>query len=369
MQRFHLVSLAALGLSLAACGGGDGGVASAPPLPPPPVRLTSTEVVKTPLSSSDYAGLVPGSYGAIAIAYDRAESPNGTDIGAQSTRLLGASDVRLIADPATRNYTVQIALADYPASQTFDLGHQDGGRILGIIETEFANHVVKTEHYSDGSTQKIEYDVVSGSAAQPIIDTSATTAEGYYLGYSLGLKYVSWGTWSHLYMSRPTPTSYGSGQLFKERTISFVAGRRTEPGELPITGTASYDLTFGGEAVIQKDQGVSIATASLDADFASAAISATLHADADPGDSFEAGPIRGLHATGTGTIASSGDFAIPLTGTTSLYEGGPDPNDYPIDGTMQGAFFGPAAEETGGVLQLFQQGTPLYAGTFVGGRR
>jgi len=64
----------------------------------------------------------------------------------------------------------------------------------------------------------------------------------------------------------------------------------------------------------------------------------------------------GVKASGTGSIGSNADFAIPLAGTSIT----PDPEGMepdlvePVTGSISGAFFGPNAAEAGGLTSIIK---------------
>jgi hypothetical protein len=80
----------------------------------------------------------------------------------------------------------------------------------------------------------------------------------------------------------------------------------------------------------------------------------------------------GIHVQGTAPFASNGLFDIPLTGTATWdSEDNLVPNlpSQPVTGTMDGAFFGPHAEQVGGTFGLQRSdGSQLLQDAFVGER-
>lgn len=329
---------------------------------------------------SGYAGLVPGTTSAIAITHEvkagvplTATTP-GSD-GPQSSQILPAGSVRITASPADKTYAIEVAVQGFPASRTFDLSHVNAFGETTAEPSEFGNHVTKTVKQADGTATTTEYDAVSGASYTPIANTSPTTAESFLFTYNLGLHYVSYGSWNRTEYLR-VGTAYQSGLGIPGQEILFVTGRRTGASELPLTGTATYDARIvGGNQVIDRDgYGISrIDTFTLDADFGRRSIAATLKTTADvsydpAGDFFRS--ITGLDVSGSGPLRMDGSFGIDLAGTNLILNGGPggSPLTRQVTGTLEGAFFGPGAEETGGVLQLLRDGTLGFVGSFVGAR-
>lgn len=163
-------------------------------------------------------------------------------------------------------------------------------------------------------------------------------------------------------MSGSTSSNFRSSPYDEVR---FVTGRRTQPGELPVTGTANYTALIEGTQAVNQDLGgaIRIAAMKLVADFGARSMSAAIDVPFEP-DNDCCGATLGIAAVGRGPIDPTGDFRVALSGTTNL--GGPTTN--PLSGTLQGAFFGFAADETGGVIQLLQGDVPVFLGSFAGGR-
>jgi hypothetical protein len=374
MTQIQPVSFAAVCLVLSACGGseGGGGVASTPasipetaPAPstsptPPPVTLTSSTVVLTPLTNR--AGLVAGTYQPIAIAYDRAKGSEAIDkLGAQTTRFIDSAAITLNADPSALRYTLEISLSGVPGQKVFDLSKttDDNGE---IVASNFGNHVVRTDTYSDGTRKVLEYDADGLMVYEPFKDVSPSAATRDSYGVNLGLRYVSFGSWYQEDIEH-IGSQYRSGIFQGARSVNFVFGRRTTTGELPITGTANYRgkvspfrvSELSGDWFDQFDL-------TLTARFSTKSIDALIAADAVSGDGWETGDVFGLSLSGTGAIMSDGGYAILLTGKTisPLQTVASDP----LTGSLQGAFFGPGAEEAGGVFKIDRNAAPLLYGTY-----
>jgi hypothetical protein len=108
----------------------------------------------------------------------------------------------------------------------------------------------------------------------------------------------------------------------------------------------------------------------LTADFAQRTISTQISQDFHSeqlGDSvggFAVYTTPGLDLHGTGVIASSGSLNIPLTGTMTVV---PQNGAFSVTGALDGAFFGPNAEQIGGVYSVSgAPGTGAYSDAFIG---
>ena len=112
---------------------------------------------------------------------------------------------------------------------------------------------------------------------------------------------------------------------------------------------------------------------SLTANFGNATISAQIAQDYQYNSAgASADPILGIHVAGSAPFGNDGLFDIPLAGTmnyasTNLQAA---PAAESVTGDMNGAFFGPHAEQVGGVLALDRAGgTVLVQDVFVGRQR
>ena len=152
--------------------------------------------------------------------------------------------------------------------------------------------------------------------------------------------YVTWGVWT-----RNQPNS----------TIVFgVAGYQTTSADLPRTGSATYAGQVQG--VLSDPTGVyslnSTSTGSLTANFASGSVSTSM---ALSGKLNPTAPTVDFGTyTGTAGISTAAGYQGPLTGSPGY------------NGTFDGAFYGPAAAETGYTFTLNRAPGESAAGLFVG---
>jgi len=191
------------------------------------------------------------------------------------------------------------------------------------------------------------------------------------LGVSLyvdpGFSYVSMGAWEWpivLTSDQYVGTNFGA--------LLFVNGDRTPASGIPASGTATYDAH---SLQLQSSTGALGIPFTLTADFGLRSIAARIDQDfrnnGGPGsDPMDFPPIQGIHVAGSSPFSSDGLFNIPLSGTVNYsYKYEPStPPSAPAFGQMNGAFFGPHAEQVGGTffIQRTTDQLPLYQDAFVG---
>jgi hypothetical protein len=183
------------------------------------------------------------------------------------------------------------------------------------------------------------------------------------LDYDIGYSYVAMGEWSWRVVDLNGTAAGDFGDLL------FVHGDRTPDYGIPTSGTATYDART---LALLSGTGTHGIPFTLTADFGQRVIATRIDQDyrynaADPaGD-----PILGIHVTGTAPFNNNGSFDIPLSGTANYASVNLPltPPAEPVTGTMDGAFFGPHAEQVGGVFALGRSdGTLLVQDAFVGER-
>jgi hypothetical protein len=158
----------------------------------------------------------------------------------------------------------------------------------------------------------------------------------------------------------PTPTPGGT-----------VDGDRTPASAIPVSGTATYDALLGGLLSSSGTFGIPF---TLTADFGRGTISTKIDQDYryDPTRDTGDDPIVGIHVSGSAPFTNDGAFDIPLRGTVNYqYSNSPTtPAPEPVTGDMDGAFFGPHAEEVGGTFDVERRdGTLLLQSSFEGQQR
>jgi len=359
------VSLAVAGCTLlSACGGGDGGsqVASLPPPPPPvtsPAAVTpvsmSADTVVIPSPATD-----PGTKAAIALIEHGGSAP--------SLRLAGTTDVQITnyqVVPNFVNYTIAFSTPDLPGGKSSLTESMEDG--TDQFRLWFGDRATVTTQYSDGTNRVVVYERAA----------DASTTNGQSLGgdkslvdtmyYSTGLSHVSLGEWMW--------ATYANGFARSDPGRAyFVDGDRTPVADIPTSGTATYtgaSLGYDTENIESNLAGYSTPVrVALTADFGQSGISAQLNREsAIQGDAVGGyTSVGALDVHGAGKINAPGDFTIPLSGTYG-YPGdvsGSISTSVAATGSLSGAFFGPRAEQVGGVFSIGDtSGHPLVNDAFV----
>ncbi|WP_293882952.1 transferrin-binding protein-like solute binding protein [Sphingomonas sp.] len=296
MRKVLLVILTSM---TAACGGGGTNSAgSMPPLPPAP--QTPTEVARqVPVNSSFDALTVAETFNTVASTARANLDANGAVTGIATTQAGFKSDVTIAYNPANQSYTVSTARGGINNQTTFTSADSDSSP-AGILT--YSKSISPTE------------------GAQLLLTKPS------------GLHYSALGTWTD-------GSESSSGALVQASIFAF--GQETAFVSLPKTGSATYQLLVAGigrEGAVPYGIG-GVGTASVN--FSNASLAADLRAGLYDGN----GNIVSTQTlTGTATIASDfARFAGSLQGTV---------NGTPVTGPMNGAFFGPAAEEIGGSFKV-----------------
>lgn len=340
-------------------------IGQATPNPPPPARsLTSTRTERTPLPASP--ATTTGTYEAIAL---RRLEWKGNDTVRSFVQ--DSDAVRVRVDPDTRTYTVFVDLPDLTDTSAFALS-----------DANFGNHVKENYTYSDGSTESGEFDATSVTEFQTDKRRSkpdeAGTERLAVIRQEIGLQHVSLGQWLQrdvpwdpiskeygfaqfeCYDCYPSPDSDDGdlGRLF------FVYGNRTLSANMPTTGTAnfrvrqmletgSYDLA--GLAANHSFQ-LGIGDAELTADFGRQTISAKFDFPArkmeTPGSPASPRYEWGIDLRGEAPFDVDGRFGVGLSGNLLSIDPAITEQRVALTGRIEGAFFGPAAEEIGGVYLI-----------------
>jgi hypothetical protein len=188
------------------------------------------------------------------------------------------------------------------------------------------------------------------------------------LAFDEGYSYVSMGEWDWWFVHLDGGTAGGFGQLF------FVYGDRTPAAGIPTSGTATYDAHTFASLANNLTRGIPF---TLTADFGARTISTRIDQDYryNPDGDILDYPAPGIHVAGAAPFSTSGSFAIPLSGTANYSGGYPlntpeTPPSQAVTGTMNGAFFGPQAEQVGGTLSLQNSaGATLLQDAFAGQQR
>ncbi len=196
----------------------------------------------------------------------------------------------------------------------------------------------------------------SGTDLQPATVTSLNACAGGNCATSTrdlplltigGFQYLAYGGWGE--------ESGSSGTV--NGVVGFmVVGAPTAPANIPVTGTASYSGASAGIYLNSATNfaGVFGATFNAAANFANRSLAvSTTNTIVNEGSGNVSRPEHNYSGTLT-YAAGSNQFAGPITTATSG-----------LSGTATGLFFGPAAQEIGGVFNA-TGGTLTAKGFFVG---
>jgi hypothetical protein len=203
---------------------------------------------------------------------------------------------------------------------------------------------------SDGSETQIVSNTFTRSATDRQPGGTNNNLQ-VHLDYDIGYSYVSMGEWA---WSGPFPPGESSSLL-------FVSGELTPPSGIPASGTATYDART---LTLASGNSTLAIPFSLTADFGQRTMSTRIDQDYrynSTADSMDFYPALGLHVSGSAPFSTSGTFNIPLNGTANYSVGYPTnpvttPPPQPVTGIMNGAFFGPNAEQVGGVFSISGSG-------------
>jgi hypothetical protein len=180
------------------------------------------------------------------------------------------------------------------------------------------------------------------------------------------LTYSTYGIWA--YTPQGTSAAAQPGLSPATRGGGVMAyGHQTIESQMPITGSARFTGTFGGFFAVPGAFGtITSGDVQLDVNFASTAVTGTIRnvmgirgrtatPTLEPGRLNDIALTGNTHVTiyrGTASAIATPGVTYDLTGTT---------------GTLAGAFYGPNAVETAGVVALAGTGT-LLQGAFVAGK-
>lgn len=296
-RRYLIAALLCTTTLLSGCGGGSGGnVASTPP---PPVAPVATQAPSTSSPVLAATTSVPSAgKDAYAVAGALGEQPNNRLIGPDRDRL------KFDYDASTGNYLVW--------------NNQYGPADSNPAESENGNFRV--------------FDPVSAwGDTLTVLTNSANNSQ-------IVLSYLSYG----LYV----PVN-GPGVFNQPEVIAFIFGTESPAGNMPRTGSATYQgivdgVAFDGSAALQ--QGLRGSTGSLSVNFATGSVSTSL--------ALRATGFTGA-LSGGGTIgAGTSHFDGSLTGTL---------NGNGATGSFLGGFYGPNAAEAGYVFNA-ATGSPSNPG-------
>jgi hypothetical protein len=338
-------------LLLAACGGGSIELANIPPQPPTPkptptpmptvtsinvetswiaspaaksgtydlLALTSESTVGGPTSQQRRDGefKLEVSKAGSGFGYDL-QAPSGFLSGSLTNTQLPVQSVSWDFNAGGPNYRYDNPYGDYPQL--------------------FGQNLTETEVYSDGSQViREDYDFNRAVVSGAIIDLPNDTRVSENMTFDAGLSYVAMGAWPWGTVALNSDGSATPGDI--KNTIYFAYGDRTPGSAIPASGTASYSARALGHA---SEAGIPF---TLLANFGQRSIATQI----DQGSLFD--------VSGSASFNNAGNFEIPLSGSAGSNA---------ASGELSGAFFGPQAEQVGGVFSVQSQGSVLIQDAFVG---
>jgi hypothetical protein len=227
-----------------------------------------------------------------------------TAIGASGFGNLARATSTVVYDPATDTYTVRDT-GSLTTKSSFGPGNIDAGS---------SNATFTVYKKVSGSTTET-FRRLNQSAANPLIV----------------LSYVDYGQW------RRATTS---GSTTSVNDTYLVWGQRTPGASVPRTGSASYNTVLDGTFINKNGAYAVSGTGTFGADFAAGTINYSSAATGTP----EAGGA----AINFGTMTGSGSIAFNSAGFSGT--GTTNGSGYAMD--VNGNFYGPAADEIGGVFRI-----------------
>jgi len=237
----------------------------------------------------------------------------------------------LVTNRSTGSTSVAVNDDASDVAMTF---HPNSGEFEGHIEVEDGStHTLDTAREDSAFVSSDAFGAVKDENGTPAHIATDTEGSSQY-------DYTSWGTWSK--------DSSGSPQQSVPARSPWIAGRLTPDGDVPTSGSATYN----GRAWGHLNESGNFTTVSGDATLNANFGSRTLTGSFDDmrranGTSWTSANVNAGWASGQNNIQ----------GTINAANG--------MSGNVRGAFFGPNAEEVGGNWTL-QGGGDKAAGAFAG---
>jgi len=308
-----LLALAVVSMFLSACGGGGGSNGTVPPTPVPPTPTVPPTTSVPPAGISETLQLNGGESTGLSISarYTITNSNLPTEAVTLNS-VSGPNTATVLVSPTSGTITA-VTLKTPNAAR--------GG-------AGTAKWISPTDAVTVGSTSVTA--CAGGDCNTSIRDISLSTKESL-----ASYQYLSFGDWFD--DSGSTGTVTGSGGL-------FVLGQPTLPGNIPSNGTATYT---------GNSEGIFIDTANSDAGSFDAKFSAAANFSAR---TLAVATTGMTVVTGGGTIIASSEnnYAGTLSYApgTNQFSGSVATATSGGSGTATGQFFGPTAQEIGGVIDI-----------------
>jgi hypothetical protein len=226
-------------------------------------------------------------------------------------------------------------------------------------EAPVVNYDASTSAYTVIAPDRSQYFSGSnsiGSVREELTTTTPqTTPQGYPYPLFANLQYVKSMRWT---------MATSAADSARYRIENFVFGAATPDAALPRTGgTLGYDIGLTGTLADKNfpNLGNLIGFGQLKADFATGTLTATGQVIAAE-DYIMSGRARGQAGGNFSSTAAIASTANSFAGTIAIDGLGA------YSGTLNGRFYGPAAEEVGGAFAATDGVGGVMAGTFVGGQ-
>jgi len=368
------MSVLPLCLLLSACGGDGAFIAS---IPPPPVTPTPTPTPTPAPTASvqtswlDSPATRAGTYnviGRLTLTPGNGQ-PTSYRAGSSGEFTFTASQP---APTSGFNYILNVPVGILPASLT---SIRTGGP---VISWDINLPPAQSYHYDDPYEDYVQYlgqqlTASTGGSGMPFLSYDFTRGQTQtipslsananlrtILDYDIGYSYVAMGEWSWRVVDLNGAAVPGSDS----GDLLFVNGDRTSSSGIPVSGTATYDA----HTLKPWSNGAAGIPFALMADFGARTIATRIDQDYRYTGGVDPATL-GIHVGGSAPFSNDGLFDIPLAGTAnySSTNSSVTPPDQPVPGDMNGAFFGPHAEQVGGTFSLQNStGVQLMQDAFVG---
>ena len=354
---FGLVALGAFVLTLSACGGGGGGGSGTVPTTASDYTATTTTTTPTTTSTSTVAPIVYCCDPAVAAPTSLSEMlqlnggvSNGfaitthLNIQNESTEPSSIAGGGTSANPASVTVNASgvvdkltlstVNAAAWSNTMVYDDTAPAADRVILWFDVWDASALLDFTDWTDGDNIQVAHTYLdTGAADQP---------DGTVPKY----QYMAWGWW--------LTAEYGTTDPMIDMVEGFfVVGKPTDPGNIPTNGTATYSGETSGQALDGATYGVFSATA----DFQNRQIAVS------SSNTMLETVVQNNMSTVT---APQYDFAGTLSYAAGVnqFSGAISNPDSGMTGTATGMFYGPAAEEMGGVFEI-TNGTAAVKGLFV----
>jgi hypothetical protein len=344
MRKSHNSKITVLGalccaFSTACSGGGEGGMSQAASAGTSSNMTSTTSTNTTSTNGPNSSGFDTGISGTVA---------------APSAATFGSAPPQLATSGGS---TFDGSSGSYPANITFPLitsGLQQTS--TGLSPTPSDSAATLTVVSSSSSASTVQLMVPSLSVNQPITFVGSLANVGDSINIAYGLSYTSVGFWSvgRNAASPATPLSFGA----------YLFGFESPQAAMPTSGTAVFSGQGLAQASVYKTIGTDIQTwlfrgnPSISVNFGSGAINGGFTQMSSGAQLWNDVSVTANIATGTnrfsGTAAAASAPGTPMSLSGSA------------TGSINGAFYGPAAQQLGAVWSL-SDGTGSAIGTVVAG--